>query len=189
MAANLLDFGIGLVETDTKVSMDIGRRMAHPRVMEDCQERTAMENERSRVVEAMPGFGWNVAPVGSVDCRHQRGCDSIGVSLEEACGSGWQAAINADALPRLLEYGRSLVASGLAGEVEARLRRVDGALRWLLLRNGHCNALSAQWPFDVAGVPMRTHARADRTTACHLLLVGSQIRRSRERLRASLGRP
>ena len=53
---DLLDFGIGLVETDTKVSMDIGRRMAHPRGMEDCQERTAMENERSRVVEAMPGF-------------------------------------------------------------------------------------------------------------------------------------
>jgi len=54
--ANLLDFGIGLYQTDTKVSMDIGRRMAHPQVMEDCQERTAMENERSRVVEAMPGF-------------------------------------------------------------------------------------------------------------------------------------
>ena len=27
VAAHLLDFGIGLVETDTKVSMDIGRRM------------------------------------------------------------------------------------------------------------------------------------------------------------------
>ena len=102
-----------------------------------------MENERSRVVEAMPGFGWNVAPVGSVDCLHQRGCDSIGVSLEDTCGSGWQAAINADALPRLLEYGRSRLASGLAGEFAARWRHVDGACRWLLIKHGHRNALRA----------------------------------------------
>jgi len=189
VAANLLDFGIGLVETDTKVSMDIGRRMVHPRGMEDCQERTAMENERSRVAEAMPGFVWNAAPAGRVDCRHQRWCDSTGVSLEEACGSGWQVASNADARPRLLEYRHARLASGLAGEFAARLRHVDGACRWLLMKHGQRHALRAKWPFDVDGVPRLPHARADITTACHLMPVGSHVRRSRARLRASLGRP
>src|SRR5215472_14481310 len=113
--------------------MDIGRRMAHPIVMEDCQERTAMANERSRVVEAMPGCVWHAAPAGRVDCLHQRGCDASGVSLEDSCGSGWHAAINADALPRRLAYRRSRLASGLAGECAARLRHVDGACRWWLM--------------------------------------------------------
>src|SRR5207245_10567035 len=105
-----------------------------------------------------------------------------------ACGAGWQAAINADALPRLLEYGRSRLASGLAGEFAARLRHVDGACRWLLMKHGHRHALRAQWPFDVDGVPMLPHARPDITTACHLMPVGSHVTRSRARLRASPGR-
>ena len=81
-----------------------------------------MENELSRVVNALPGFVWSAAPDGSVDFLNQRWCDYTGVSLEDACGSGWQTAIHPDDAARLLDYWRSLLESGQPGEFEARLR-------------------------------------------------------------------
>jgi len=93
-----------------------------------------MENELSRVVNALPGFVWSAAPDGSVDFLNQRWCDYTGVSLEDACGSGWQTAIHPDDAARLLDYWRSLLESGQPGEFEARLRRFDGTFRWFLIR-------------------------------------------------------
>src|SRR5258705_1100813 len=93
-----------------------------------------MENELSRVVNALPGFVWSAAPDGSVDFLNQRWCDYTGVSLEDACGSGWQTAIHPDDAARLQDYWRSLLESGQPGEFEARLRRFDGTFRWFLIR-------------------------------------------------------
>src|SRR3989442_117300 len=93
-----------------------------------------MENEFSRVVNALPGFVWSAAPDGSVDFLNQRWCDYTGVSLEDACGSGWHTAIHPDDAAQLLDYWRSLLESGQPGEFEARLRRFDGMFRWFLIR-------------------------------------------------------
>jgi PAS domain S-box-containing protein len=93
-----------------------------------------MENELRRVVDAIPGFVWSAAPDGSVDFLNQRWCDYTGVSLEDARGSGWQTAIHPDDVARVIDYWRSLLESGQPGEFEARLRRVDGAFRWFLIR-------------------------------------------------------
>ncbi len=93
-----------------------------------------MENELSRVVNALPGFVWSAAPDGSVDFLNQRWCDYTGVRLEDACGSGWQTAIHPDDVARLVEYWRSLLETGQPGEFEARLRRCDGTFRWFLIR-------------------------------------------------------
>ena len=93
-----------------------------------------MDNELSRVVNAMPGLVWSAAPDGSVDFLNQRWCDYTGVSLEDARGSGWQTAAHPDDAPRLVEYWRSLLESGQPDEIEVRLRRFDGAFRWFLIR-------------------------------------------------------
>src|SRR5262249_19561672 len=93
-----------------------------------------MENELSRVVNALPGFVWRADPDGSVDFLNQRWCDYTGVSLEDACGSGWQTAIHPDDASRLLDYWRSLLESGPPGEFEARLRRFDRTFRCVLIR-------------------------------------------------------
>jgi PAS domain S-box-containing protein len=52
-----------------------------------------------------------------------------GLCLDEAHGSEWQAAVNPDDLPALLERWRSILASGQPGEMEARVRRSDGQYR------------------------------------------------------------
>ena len=93
-----------------------------------------MENELRRVIDAIPGFVWSAAPDGSVDFLNQRWCDYTGVSLEDACGSGWQTAIHPDDAARVIDYWRSLLESGQPGEFEIRLRRFDGAFRWFLIR-------------------------------------------------------
>lgn len=87
-----------------------------------------------RAVQSLPGLLWSAEPDGWVDFLNQRWLDYTGLSHDQACGWGWQAALHPDDLPALLVVWRGLLESGKAGEVEARLRRHDGAYRWFLFR-------------------------------------------------------
>ena len=127
-------------------TMDAFPSVAHLRLMECCQERTAMENELSRLVDGLPGLVWTALPDGQIDFLNQRWCEYTGLGLEEANGRGWQTAIHAEDRAELLKHWRSVVtcrvatglASGLAGgeprELEARVRRFDGEYGHFLFR-------------------------------------------------------
>jgi PAS domain S-box-containing protein len=93
-----------------------------------------MENELSRVVDALPGLIWTACPDGNVDFLNQRWCQYTGLRADESFGHGWQVAIHPADLAELLEHWKSILASGEAGEIEARLRRFDGEYRWFLFR-------------------------------------------------------
>jgi PAS domain S-box-containing protein len=93
-----------------------------------------MENELSRVVDALPGLVWTARPDGHIDFLNQRWCDYTGLGVDEAYGRGWQTAIHPEDLPELLERWQSILASGEPSETEARLRRFDGEYRWFLFR-------------------------------------------------------
>jgi PAS domain S-box-containing protein len=99
-----------------------------------------MENEFSRVVDALPGLVWTARPDGHIDFLNQRWCEYTGHSVEEslgvdeACDRVWQTATHPEDLPGLLERWRSILASGQPDEMEVRLRRFDGEYRWFLLR-------------------------------------------------------
>src|SRR6266478_2986433 len=93
-----------------------------------------MENELSRVVDALPGLVWTARPDGHIDFLNQRWCDYTGLGVDEAYGRGWQTAIHPEDLPELLKRWQSILASGEPSETEARLRRFDGEYRWFLFR-------------------------------------------------------
>ena len=93
-----------------------------------------MENELRRVVDALPGLVWTARPDGHIDFLNQRWCEYTGLSVDEAYGRGWLTAIHAEDLPVLLEQWRSILTYGEPGEMEARLRRLDGEYRWFLVR-------------------------------------------------------
>lgn len=93
-----------------------------------------MEDDLSRVLNALPGLVWTSLPDGQMDFVNQSWCEYTGLSVERACGSGWQAAIHPEDLPGLLERWQSILASGEPGEMEARLRCFDAAYRWFLFR-------------------------------------------------------
>jgi len=93
-----------------------------------------MENELSRVVDALPGLVWTAFPDGEIDFLNHRWCEYTGLSVDEGSGQGWLTAVHPDDLPGLVERWRSVLASGEPREMEARLRRFDGEYRWFLFR-------------------------------------------------------
>src|SRR5262245_36086740 len=90
--------------------------------------------QRRRIIDTIPVLAWCNLPDGSNEFLNQRWQDYTGLSQQEASGSGWQAAFHADDLGPLMERWRTLLSTGEAGEIEARLRRYDGAYRWFLIR-------------------------------------------------------
>ncbi|HMG13209.1 MAG TPA: PAS domain S-box protein, partial [Gemmatimonadaceae bacterium] len=116
----------------------------HLWIMQECLAVTNVHNDLSRVVDALPGLIWTARPDGHVDFLNQRWREYTGLSADDAYGSGWQAAIHPEDLPRLLERWPSALAGGDRGEMEARLRRVDGQYRWFLFRTSPIADASGQ---------------------------------------------
>src|SRR5580704_4164034 len=85
-------------------------------------------------VDAIPTLAWAARPDGSAEFLNRRWLDYTGLSAEEASVWGWAAALHTEDRERLLDFWRRLLASGEAGEIEARLRRYDGEYRWFLFR-------------------------------------------------------
>src|SRR5215470_6198045 len=102
-----------------------------------------MESQLRRLVEALPGSVWTALPDGNLDFVNQCWRGYTGLELEDALGSGWQVAVHPMDLPSLHAVWRSMLASGEAAEIEARLRRRDGQYRW----------------FQIAANPVRDETR------------------------------
>src|SRR6266852_5461216 len=85
-------------------------------------------------VDAIPTLAWSARPDGSAEFLNRRWLDYTGLSAEEASDWGWTAAVHTEDRDRLMDSWRHLLASGEAGEIEARLRRYDGDYRWFLFR-------------------------------------------------------
>src|ERR1700693_4092529 len=87
-------------------------------------------------VDAIPTLVWSALPDGSAEFLNRRWLDYAGLSAEEASDWGWTVALHVEDRDRLMDFWRQLLASGEAGESEARLRRFDGEYRWFLFRAG-----------------------------------------------------
>jgi PAS domain-containing protein len=71
-----------------------------------------MENDLSRVVDALPGLVCAALPDRQIDFLNQRWCEYAGLVVDEAYGWAWQAAVHPEDLPDLLERWRSILDSG-----------------------------------------------------------------------------
>ncbi|MBB4189760.1 hypothetical protein GGE07_006458 [Sinorhizobium terangae] len=106
-----------------------------------------MEFDLSHVLDALPVMVWIALPDGQLELVNRRWSEFTGLGLDGARGAEWQAAVNPDDLPTLLERWRSILASGQPGEMEARVRRFDGQYRWVRMQ---CSPM-----FDDAGRIMK----------------------------------
>jgi formate hydrogenlyase transcriptional activator len=102
-------------------------------------ERAPQESKKSearlrKIVDTIPTLAWCNLPDGSNEFVNQRWCDYTGLSPEEVQRVGCKVVIHPEDLPKWQDEWRTLVASGEGGEIEARLRRHDGAYRWFLIR-------------------------------------------------------
>jgi len=115
--------------------MDVtDRKKAEAALQHAFEQMQAVKDELRLAIDTIPGLVWTALPDGYIDFLNQRWREYTGLTLEEAIGWGWQSAVCSEDLPRLLEYWKSIVASGKPGETEARLRQFDGTYRWFLFR-------------------------------------------------------
>jgi PAS domain S-box-containing protein len=98
------------------------------------EEVRVPEANLRRIIDTIPAIAWCNLPDGSNEFLNKRWHDYTGLSSEESGGFGWQTVIHPQDLPRMMKKWQEVLASGEAGEVEARLRRHDGSIRWFLLR-------------------------------------------------------
>jgi PAS domain S-box-containing protein len=92
------------------------------------------ERELRLTLDTIPTLAWRTRADGFAEYLNKPWLDYTGLSLEQALGWEWQIAIHPDDRPHLLAKWERILASGKAAEVEARLRRFDGAYRWFLFR-------------------------------------------------------
>src|SRR3979411_423476 len=80
-----------------------------------------------------PSRRWSGAPDQKPDFLNQPALDYTGLSLDQA-ETGWPRAFHPDDRKGMLVKWSAIRASGMSGELEARLRRFDGEYRWFLFR-------------------------------------------------------
>src|SRR5712692_2721208 len=93
------------------------------------------EDRLRLVIDTIPAHAWSARPDGSVDFINQRFLEFTGRSMKDILGWGWGSLVHPDDLARYVEEWHAAVANGEPMESEARVRRMDGDYRWLLIRN------------------------------------------------------
>jgi len=83
-------------------------------------------------VDSAPALIHTGLPDGYLDFFNQTWLTYVGLSLEDLLGWKWTAAIHPDDLGAMLHGWRAALASGEPFLHEARVRRADGAFRWML---------------------------------------------------------
>ena len=121
-------------------------RLANDSLSQRVQERTAqlqvamdqlVERERSRrfLADAMPQLVWTTQAAGPAESFNRGWCDYTGLSEKESMRDDWSHVLHPDDLAQTYQAWRLVLASGLEGGDEYRLRRAsDGAYRWHLWR-------------------------------------------------------
>jgi PAS domain S-box-containing protein len=92
------------------------------------------EGKFREAITTIPAMAFTALPDGSRTFVNQRWEEYTGLSVEQAAGSGWQAAVHPDDVNRVQEKWRISVVSGEPLEYEARFRRADGQYRWFQVR-------------------------------------------------------
>src|SRR5216684_6547101 len=104
--------------------------------LQDLYATLQQSEDRLRlVIDTIPAHVWSTRPDGSVDFVNRRWLETTGRSMEEMLGWGWGSLVHSDDLSRYIGEWQAAVATGEPMENEARVRRMDGDYRWLLIRN------------------------------------------------------
>ncbi|TFV49711.1 PAS domain-containing sensor histidine kinase [Bradyrhizobium niftali] len=91
-------------------------------------------NRELQALDSIPLQTWRSRADGFTEYLNKRWLDYTGMTLDQALGWQWLAAIHPDDLPALSDTWGKVLTSGKPGEAEARMRRFDGVYRWFLFR-------------------------------------------------------
>lgn len=119
-------YSVGIDVEDQKIAENALRRS---------EARLAKaEKELRRTLDLIPTLAWRARADGYADYLNKRWLDYTGFSPEQALGWEWQTAVHPDDRSALHYAWLRMIETGIPDEVEARMRRLDGAYRWFLFR-------------------------------------------------------
>src|SRR5258705_3517581 len=87
-----------------------------------------------KLVDSLPAFIFTNRPDGYLDYCNQRMLEYLGVPFEALEGWKWGAVVHPDDVAEVTARWQASLSSGEPFECEARVRRADGAYRWMLHR-------------------------------------------------------
>jgi PAS domain S-box-containing protein len=113
-----------------------GRNIMEPDHKTEALRRPdTVENQLRLVIDTIPCLILRAKPDGAFEFINRRWLEFTGLKLGDVQGWGWRAALHPEDAGRVLRDWRAALADGEPFETEARIRRVDGAYRWFLIRN------------------------------------------------------
>ncbi len=108
--------------------IDIDDRKRAERALE------ASERNLRLTIDTIPALAWSANADGTGDFFNQHYLDYVGASLQQVQEWKWQSVVHPEDLGVIQQAWESFRSAGTGGEVEARVRRHDGAYRWFLFR-------------------------------------------------------
>jgi PAS domain S-box-containing protein len=99
------------------------------------REQTGRANESEResrlIVDSIPGLVALLSPAGYVEMVNRPLLEYFGQTLEELRQWGTNGTVHPEDLPHVVEVFTRSITSGIPYEIVQRLRRADGAYRWI----------------------------------------------------------
>ena len=92
------------------------------------------ESRLRLIVDKTPALIYSARPDGYIDFFNQQYLEFVGLPLEEISGWNWTKLVHADDHEELLTKWRGALELGEPFVAESRVRRADGAYRWMLHR-------------------------------------------------------
>ncbi len=109
------------------------QRLAKEALEKAFDEIKKSEDRLRLVIDTIPTLVWRAGPDGVPDFLNQPALAYTGLSFDQI-ETGWPRAFHPDDKKGMLVKWSAIRASGMPGELVARLRRFDGEYRWFLFR-------------------------------------------------------
>ncbi len=126
------------------------------------------------LAQAVPNHAWTARPDGNLDWFNQQVYAYSGLGYADLVDQGWTQIIHPDDLPRVSRTWAHSLASGDPYETEFRIRRLDGAWRWHLVR---AQAIRAQDGAIALWVGTNTDIEDRRAAADALAAMNAELER------------
>jgi PAS domain S-box-containing protein len=115
------------------MSKSLEQYLADDKLQKAFDEIKRSEDRLRAVVDTIPALVWRATPDGIPDFLNQPALDYTGLTLDQT-ETSWPRAFHPEDTNGMLQKWSAIRASGMPGELEARLRRCDGEYRWFLFR-------------------------------------------------------
>lgn len=86
------------------------------------------------LANTLPQILWTSTPDGNLDYFNNKWFSFSGLNPEQSLGQGWASRVHPEDLPELLNKWERCLKTGLAYQIEARLRNFENRYHWSLIR-------------------------------------------------------